>query len=101
MTEEKYNCRICGTEITKDQYEDHDELCEFCEDNEEMDEDEDFDRSIAAYKMSTPTVRSERNIASRTCPDRSSRALRDNVAVNRRKLRHFALGCPTCLTMRV
>jgi galactose-1-phosphate uridylyltransferase len=42
MTEEKYCCRICGTEITKEQYEDHDELCEFCEDNEEMDEDEDF-----------------------------------------------------------
>jgi hypothetical protein len=42
MTEGKYCCRICGVEITKEQYEDHDELCEFCEDNEEMDEDEDF-----------------------------------------------------------
>jgi hypothetical protein len=42
MTEKKYYCRICGAEITKEQYENHDELCDFCEDNEEMDEDEDF-----------------------------------------------------------
>jgi ribosomal protein L37AE/L43A len=37
-----YYCRNCGAEISKERYEDHDELCEFCEDNEEMDEDEDF-----------------------------------------------------------
>ena len=47
INEEKYYCRICGTEITRERYEDHDELCEFCEDNEEMDEDEDF--GIAPY----------------------------------------------------
>jgi hypothetical protein len=42
MTEEKYYCRICGTEIEKERFEEHDELCDFCEQNEEDDEDEDF-----------------------------------------------------------
>lgn len=37
-----YYCRICSAEISKEQYEDHDELCDFCEQNEEDDEDEDF-----------------------------------------------------------
>lgn len=42
MTDEKYHCRICGVEIDKQRYEDHDELCDFCEQNEEDDEGEDF-----------------------------------------------------------
>lgn len=42
MTEEKYYCRICSTEIDKERFEEHDELYEFCEQNEEDDEDEDF-----------------------------------------------------------
>jgi predicted SprT family Zn-dependent metalloprotease len=43
MPQTKYFCRICGTEIDKERYEDHDELCESCEGNEKMDEDEDFE----------------------------------------------------------
>jgi CRISPR/Cas system-associated protein Cas10 (large subunit of type III CRISPR-Cas system) len=42
MTEDKYYCRICGTEIDKERFEDHEGLCDFCEQNEEDDEDEDF-----------------------------------------------------------
>lgn len=37
-----YHCRICNAEISKERYETHNQLCDFCEDNEEMDEDEDF-----------------------------------------------------------
>ena len=33
VTEEKYYCRVCGTEIDKERYEEHDQLCESCEDD--------------------------------------------------------------------
>lgn len=36
-------------EITRERYEDHDELCEFCEDNEEMDEDEDLVHAVVFW----------------------------------------------------
>lgn len=42
MTEQKYYCRICGKEISKEQYEEHDGLCDFDETNEEDEEDFDF-----------------------------------------------------------
>jgi hypothetical protein len=37
-----YYCKNCGTEISKERYENDDELCEFCEGIQEMDENEDF-----------------------------------------------------------
>lgn len=43
MSEEKkrYFCRICGDEISQEQYENHDGLCDFSEQDEE--DEEDFD----------------------------------------------------------
>jgi tRNA G26 N,N-dimethylase Trm1 len=34
-TEDTYYCRNCGTEISRERYEDYDQLCESCEDDKE------------------------------------------------------------------
>jgi hypothetical protein len=42
MTEEKHYCRICGTEIYKERYADHDGLCDSCEQNKEDEAEQTF-----------------------------------------------------------
>ena len=35
MSNEEFKCRMCGKEITKEQYDNNEGLCEFCWDEEQ------------------------------------------------------------------